>query len=147
MVQPLMSTQELAYITLFGGQEWFAVCTTKFKETIKKNCKLRPRSRWATIGPKVCFAPHILYIYIPMIHLNLFFWYVNYPRYSSIINYHIIHLLLNHHHIILYSKKFKMINLTHMMSILNSFHSCILRDEMEKTRYHLHKFLRIFKTT
>jgi hypothetical protein len=33
------------------------------------------------------------------------------------------------------------------MSILNSFHSCVLRDEMEKTRYHLHKFLRIFKTT
>jgi hypothetical protein len=41
-------------------------------------------------------------------------------------------------------KKFKMINLIYMISILNFFHYVIC-DEMNKIRSHLYMILRIFK--
>jgi hypothetical protein len=40
-----------------------------------------------------------------------------------------------------------MINLTHMISILNSVFTDVLRGKMIKTRSHFHMFQRIFKLT
>jgi hypothetical protein len=37
-------------------------------------------------------------------------------------------------------KNFKIINLIHMIFILNSVFHCVIHDEMNKTRYHLHMF-------
>jgi hypothetical protein len=34
-----------------------------------------------------------------------------------------------------------MVNQTSMIFILNSFYYCVLRDEMNKIKFHLHSFL------
>jgi hypothetical protein len=68
----------------------------------------------------------IQYNYIKIIHYKSFsviFLYAKRLHYLSIVNYHIIHQLSNLHYIISHNlimyKKFKMSNLTHMISILS----------------------------
>jgi hypothetical protein len=59
-----------------------------------------------------------------------------------VINCHIILQLSNRHyicHIIFYNTDFKMINITYMISILNSVFTIVFYV-MNKARFHLHMF-------